>query len=339
MRSPPPSPPPAKISEKVFPTLINLICNNSDAAAQAPRHKSQRQRERETPHSVRRCVSVCMLVCVFIAVPFMRGHSGPFRGVAAWIVYANMQCETQKPSTPNMSVNLSVSQPVSWEVSQALSQLVGSVTERQRAEGVHIHTSNCPRRSVRFLWGHSNARGKRATATATARGSDLIVMQSTHKFSIWLALCALKCSHFTPRVAECRATTICNDLLKWHLHILSHLFANQSGAWAAFSAIRQTRFGQLANIYDPTTAITIAITTTTTAVSSSQRICCCYWLCITLNASDNGNVKDALNLLANTHTAYTHTDAHSSLWPLSEIITTKSEWVLCCTYRHNPSIY
>jgi len=33
----------------------------------------------------------------------MRGLTGPFRGVAARIVYANMQRSTQKPSTPNMS--------------------------------------------------------------------------------------------------------------------------------------------------------------------------------------------------------------------------------------------
>lgn len=124
------SPPPAKLSEKVFPTLINLICNNSDAAAQAPRHKSQRQKERETPHSVLRCVSVG--VCVFIAVPFMRGHSGPFRGVAAWIVYANMQCETQKPSTPNMSVSQSVRLSVSQSVSQLGSQ---SGTQSVRGSG------------------------------------------------------------------------------------------------------------------------------------------------------------------------------------------------------------
>lgn len=42
----------------------------------------------------------------------------------------------------------SVRLPVSQSVGESVRH---SVTERRRAEGVHIHTSNCPRRSVRFL--------------------------------------------------------------------------------------------------------------------------------------------------------------------------------------------
>lgn len=280
------------------------------------------------------CVCVCVSACVSV-------YSG---AIHAWSQRPIQRCRCLDRLCKYAMRNTKAkyAQHVSQSVCQSVSQLESqSGTQSLRGGGQRAFIF------IRLIarvgpW-DSYAKGKRATARATATGSDLIVMQSTHKFSIWLTLCALKCSHFTPRVAECRATTICNDLLKWHLHILSHLFANQSGAWAAFSAIRQTRLGQLTNIYDPTTAITIATTTTAAATSSSLRICCCYWLCITLNASNNGNVKDALNLLANIHThTYTHnihTHAHSSLWPLSEIITTKSEWVLCCTYRHNPSIY
>lgn len=176
----------------------------------------------------------------------------------------------------------------------------------------------------------------KATARATARAKvSLIVMHSTHKFSIWLTLC----SHST--LHECRA--ICNDLLKWHLHILSHLFANQSGAWAAFQPFVK-RLGQLANIYGPNNANNNSKYSNNNNSVSYVCIFCCYWLCITLNASDNGNVKDALNLLVNTHIHSTYTHTQSSLWLLSVQRAiwnhhNKSEWVLCCTYRHNTSIY